>query len=109
MALTKRQENFIEYMVAHPFFTNQKCREDCNIPVSTYYAWKAKEEFSAALKKRIKEVWEDSERMAVETMLNLCQEGDFKASKYILDNLGYAPTQKVEANVTNAINISIEE
>lgn len=109
MAINKRQKAFIEYMVEHPFFTNKKCREDCDIPISTYYDWMRRDEFKEALQKRIKEVWEDSERMAVETMVNLCRDGDFKASKYILDNLGYAATQKIEANVSNEINISIDE
>ena len=41
------------------------------------------------------------------TMRNLADEGDFKASKYILDSLGYAPTTKIEADVSNDIFITI--
>ena len=42
-------------------------------------------------------------------MRNLAIDGDFKASKYILDSLGYAPAQKIEADVKTDINITIEE
>jgi hypothetical protein len=55
-------------------------------------------------------MWADSESIAVNTMINLASDGDFKASKYILDSLGYAPTTKIEADVShNNINITIEE
>ena len=39
----------------------------------------------------------------------LASTGDFKASKYILDSMGYAPAQKIEAEVKNDIVINIEE
>jgi hypothetical protein len=42
-------------------------------------------------------------------MINLAENGDFKASKYILDSLGYAPAQKIEAELTTDIVINIEE
>ena len=70
--------------------------------------WKKKPEFQEEIKNRLKEKWEDSERLAVETMQSLAREGDFKASKYILDSLGYAPAQKLEANVKGALEINID-
>ena len=57
------------------------------------------QEFQEELKNRLSEQWQDSERIAVSTMQMLASEGDFKASKYILDSLGYAPAQKIEADV----------
>ena len=45
----------------------------------------------------------------METMLSLVRDGDFKAAKYVLDSQGYAPAQKIEASVSNDININIEE
>ena len=41
-------------------------------------------------------------------MIELAKEGNFNANKYILDSLGYAPAQKIEAEVNNDINITIE-
>ena len=47
--------------------------------------------------------------MAMEMMQNLARKGEFKANKYILDSLGYAPAQKIEADVKTDINITVEE
>ena len=47
--------------------------------------------------------------MAMETMQNLARGGDFKAAKYILDSLDYAPAQKIEADVKTDIVINIDE
>lgn len=109
MALTKRQKVLLEYMLAHPDLPETVCAKACNIPNSTYFDWKKKGEFTAELDRRIKEQWADAERLAVETMLSLCREREYSAAKYILDNLGYKPTEKIEANVNTEININIED
>ena len=67
------------------------------------------QEFADELKARLAEIWKDSERMAMETMHSLAREGDFKAAKYILDSLDYAPAQKIQADISTDININIEE
>ncbi len=109
MGLSTRQKNLIEFMIDNPALPEYECAKQCGIARSTFYDWKKKPEFNEALEKRLKEIWNDSHRMAIETMTSLCREGDFKASKYILDNLGYAPTQKIQAEVTTDITINIEE
>ena len=76
---------------------------------NTVREWKNKPEFQEELKARLAEKWKDSERMAMETMQALARSGDFKASKYILDSIGYAPAQKIEADVRTDINILIDE
>jgi hypothetical protein len=42
-------------------------------------------------------------------MIELANEGCFQANKYILDSLGYAPAQKIEADISTEIVINIEE
>jgi hypothetical protein len=41
-------------------------------------------------------------------MRNLASNGDYKASAYILNSLGYAPAQKIEADIHSDIEIVIE-
>lgn len=106
MALSKRQQTLLEYMLANPQMPETVCAKACGVPNSTYFNWKAKGEFPAELKRRIEEQWKDSERLAVETMVGLCKKGEYAAAKYILDNLGYKPTEKIEANLNN-ITITI--
>lgn len=107
MALTQKQKNFIELMITNPMLPDTQLAELAGINRATVRRWKEQPDFQAEYKKQISEVWADAERAAVETMLSLCREGDFKASKYILDNLGYMPTQKVDANLNGGIDINI--
>jgi uncharacterized protein YcaQ len=109
MALSNRQKNLLEYMLANPMLPETVCAKACGVPNSTYFLWKQKGEFTEELDRRIKEQWKDSERIAVDTMISLCREGEYAAAKYILDNLGYKPIDKIQADITTDINITIEE
>lgn len=109
MALKPKQKALIEAIIANPSAPHTQLAEMVGINRNTITVWKANAEFQAALDKRIKEIWKDSEAIAVGTMRKLATEGDFKASKYILDSLGYAPVQKIEADISTDIVIDIEE
>lgn len=110
MALKPKQINCIEVMLANPTMSNEKLAEIVGVNRNTISDWKRyNKEFKEEYQKRLKEIWEDSESIAVKTMRNLAEQGNFQASKYILDSLGYAPAQKVEASVSTDININIEE
>lgn len=109
MALKPRQYKLIEALLANPMIPDTELAEIVGINRNTVREWKRKPEFQEELKKRLTEIWQDSERMAVNTMQTLAREGDFKAAKYILDSLGYAPAQKIEADLHTDIQINIEE
>ena len=109
MALKKKQLEAIELLVTSPYKTYNMISEELGINRETLRRWRNTEEFQIALQARLQETWKAAEALAVNTMINLCSEGDFKASKYILDSLGYAPAQKIEADVSTNINIVIEE
>lgn len=109
MALKPQQMELLEAMLAHPMLSDVKLAELLGINNKTVGVWKKKPEFKEELDKRLKEQWKDSERLAQRTMLDLAAKGDFKAAKYILDSLDYAPTQKIEADVKTDICIDIDE
>jgi uncharacterized protein YjcR len=109
MALKARQIAYIEYLLANPMLTNLEAAKQVGVNRNTIAEWKRRPEFQEEYKRRLKEKWEGAEVMAMETMQNLARGGDFKASKYILDSLGYAPVQKIEADVNTDITINIEE
>lgn len=109
MALHAGHLQLIETLLAYPLLPDTEIAELLKINRNTVREWKRKPEFQEELKRRLSEQWKDSERTAVHTMQMLASEGDFKASKYILDSLGYAPAQKIEADVNNtSIVINIE-
>ena len=110
MALKTNQLACIEAMLANPTASYVELAEIVGVNRNTITAWKHNQEFQEEYNKRLKEMWKDSEGIAVKTMIKLASDGDFKASKYILDSQGYAPAQKVEADVKSTIiNIEVEE
>lgn len=109
--LKPKQLQLIEALLAEPMLPDTEVAKLLGINRNTVRVWKQKPEFQEELKKRLRETWEDSERTAVETMQSLARAGDFKASKYILDSLGYSAPVKIEAdvNATTEIIVSIDE
>lgn len=109
MALKARQLACIEAMLANPKASYEELAEIVGCNRNTITVWRRNEEFQEEYSKRLKEMWKDSEVIAVKTMIKLADEGSFQASKYILDSLDYAPAQKIEADLNTSININIEE
>lgn len=109
MALKPRQLALIEAIIANPTASHVELAEIVGINRNTITVYKRDAEFKAELKRRLTEIWEDSEAMAIQNMRKLADDGSFQANKYILDSLGYAPTQKIEAEVNQTIEINIEE
>lgn len=109
MALKSRQLEFIELLLANPLMTNLEAGKQMGVSRNTIMEWKKNPEFKEEYKRRLREKWEDAEGMAIEMMQNLARKGDFKANKYILDSLDYAPAQKIEADVKTDIAIVIDE
>lgn len=110
MALSNKQLNFIEILVCNPMKSFYKLGAEQGIANSTLARWRKSPEFMAALEQRIKENFSDAARAAMENVTRLCQEGDWKASEFILKNWGYNPTQKLEADVnTTTIEVSLED
>ena len=107
--LKPKQKNCIEAMIANPTMSNERLAEVVGVNRNTISDWKRNnEEFKEAYAQRLKEVWEESEGIAVKTMRNLAEEGSFNAAKYILDSCGYAPAQRIVADINADIEINIE-
>ena len=109
MALKARQLQLIEAMMANPMVPDVELARQIGINRNTVREWKNKPEFQEELRMRLAEKWKDAELMAMETMQTLAREKDFRAVKYILDSQGYAPVQKIEADVKTDIVINIGE
>lgn len=107
--LKPKQKALIEAIITYPSASHVELADIVGINRNTITVWKRDEEFKQELDRRIKEIWRDSEMMAVANMRNLANQGNFNANKYILDSLGYAPAQRIEAEVNADVNIVIEE
>lgn len=109
MALSLKKKELVDCLMANPMLPNTQIAKIMGINNKTVGKWLKEPEVQEELARRLKEQWKDGERLAQDTMLSLCREGDFKAAKYILDSLGYAPTQKVEAEIITDTHIVIDE
>lgn len=110
MALNNKQLKAIELMVYSPYMTQNMMAQELGVHRETIRRWREEnDEFKAELNKAIKERWKAAEAMAVNGMIALAQEGNYSAIKYMLDNLGYKPVEKIEADINSEINIVIEE
>ena len=109
MALKARQLQLIDAMLANPMMPDTQLAKQLGINNKTVGVWRKLPEFQEELKQRLAEKWKDAERLATAKMVELAADGNFNANKYILDSLGYAPAQKIEADINADINIVIEE
>lgn len=108
--LKPRQLQLVEALLANPMLSDVQIAKELGINNKTVGVWKKLPEFQEEMRKRLADKWKDAERTAQATMIQLAKDGDFKASKYILDSLGYAPAQRIEADIHSTdINITIEE
>lgn len=109
MALTAKKLELLETMLSHPMMSDVKLAELLNLNNKTVGKWRKEPEFQEEMKRRLQEQWKNAESLAQKKMIELAEEGCFQANKYILDSLGYAPTTKIEADISTDINIVIEE
>lgn len=111
MALSHKQLKAIELLVYSPHMTQNMIASEVGVHRDTIRRWREDTpEFKEALDIATKNRWKSAEQLAINTMINLASEGNYSATKYILDSLDYAPKQKIEADVkATTISVSIEE
>lgn len=107
MALTAKRIELLEAMLSNPMMSDVKLGELLNLNNKTVGKWRKEPEFQEEMKKRLAEQWKAAESLAQKKMIELANDGCFQANKYILDSLGYAPAQKIEAEVNQEVVINI--
>lgn len=108
MALNNKQLKAIELLVYSPHMTQNMIANEVGVHRDTIRKWKEENpEFKMTLDKAIKERWKAAEALAVNGMINLASEGNYNAIKYLLDNLGYKPVDKIQAEVNSDVIINI--
>lgn len=85
--------------------------EAASVNPKTLYNWRNSPEyaeFQEELKRINDERWRAAEDAAREAAIRLCLEGKTEMVKFVLQNCGYNPSTKVEADVKSDIVIEIE-
>lgn len=110
--LSRKQEYALELLTSGKGMTYKAICEEVGIDRKTLYRWIHEPQF-ASFQARWKELnddkWMATVEAAREAALQLCIDGKTDMVKFVLQNAGYNPTQKVEAEINTDIVINIEE
>ena len=86
--------------------------EQVRVNPKTLWDWRNEPqfaEFQEELNRVNNERWAAAIDAARQAAIRLCKEGNQKMVQFVLQNEGYNPTHKVEADLHTDINITIEE
>lgn len=112
--LSKKQQLAIELLTSGRGMSLKQVAEEININPKTLWRWRNEPEF-AMFQDEIKRIndarWEATVDAAREAAVKLCKEGKSDFVKFVLQNAGYNPTQKVDvdADLHTDIVIDIKE
>ena len=112
MALNTKQRKAIELLTSGEGLNLKEVAEQAGVSPKTLWNWRNGNdftEFQEELKRINNERWQAAVDAAREGAIKLCKDGNQKMIEFVLKNEGYNPTQKVEAEISTDINITIEE
>ena len=112
MALNSKQKRALELLTCGEGLTLAQVAEEVNINPKTLWRWRNAPEyalFQEELERINNERWNAAVDAARAAAVKLCKEGKTDMVKFVLQNAGYNPTTKVEAELHNDIVINIEE
>lgn len=104
--LKTKQKQLAEIMVAEPNLSNEKYSERVGIDPTTLYRWKKNDEFNEYVHELCQSRFKDMEKMAMQKLREHIEKGNWKATQYVLDGLGYKPEDKIDIR-NGEININV--
>lgn len=111
-ALNKKQKLALELLTSGEGLTLKEIAERVNVNPKTLWDWRNIPEYTHFQEElaRLNDIrWQAAEDAAREAAIKLCKEGNQKMVQFVLQNIGYNPTQKVEADLHTDIVINIED
>lgn len=111
MAINKKQRIALELLTSGEGMSYKEIAEAAGVTPKTLWNWRNGKDFTEFQEelKRLNDIrWQAAEDAARESAIRLCKEGNQKMVQFVLQNAGYNPTQKVEADLHNDIVINIE-
>ena len=110
-SLEDRQRRVLEAWIQNPKKTYPEIAEIGGVSDATFYRYRQDPEFMARYHAMCNKRFKSMEALAIQALKEQMKDGNFQAVKYLLDGLGYKPTEKIDANVSADQNvvITIEE
>ena len=110
--LTEKQMKALELLTSGKGMTYQAIAAEVGVDKKQIWRWRNEPQFAhfqEALQKLDDEKWFATVEAAREAALRLCMDGKTEMVKFVLQNAGYNPSQKIEAEVNTDIVINIGE
>ena len=110
--LSEKQKKALEMLTSGVGYTYKQIAEEVGVNPKTLWDWRNEPDFTHFQDelKRLNDIrWQAAEDAAREGCIMLCREGNQKMIEFVLKNLGYNPTQKVEADISTNITINIDD
>ena len=104
--LKPKQRQAAEIAVSEPNLSGAKIAERVGVDINTCYRRKENPEFAEYMHQLCEERFKDMEKLAMQKLREHIEKGNWKATQYVLDGLGYKPEEKIDIN-SGEINISI--
>ena len=112
MALNTKQKKALEMLTSGNGYSFKEIAEQIGTTPKTLWNWRNSNDFTEFQEElaRLNNIrWQAAEDAAREAAIKLCRDGNQKMVQFVLQNCGYNPTQKVEADLHTDIEINIEE
>ena len=107
--LAERQRRTIEVWLENPMADFKTIAEKAGISLKTFYNYRHDESFMAAYHEACRLRFSSLESKAMGVLDSQLEKGNLKAATYVLDGLGYKPTERVNLSGNTDINITIGE
>ena len=111
MAISKKQRIALELLTSGEGMSYKEIAEAAGVSPKTLWNWRNGNDFTDFQEelKRLNDIrWQAAEDAAREAAIRLCKEGKTEMVKFVLQNVGYNPTTKVEADLNTDVIINIE-
>lgn len=102
-----RQNRTLEVWVNNPTATFEQIAAMANISDKTFWRYRKDPAFMARYKELCQARFKQLEAKAIHKLDKQLDEDNFQAIKYVLDGLGYKPTEKIDANVDSELTITV--
>lgn len=112
MALNAKQKKALAMLTSGESYKYTEIAEAAGVSVQQLWNWRTQPqfiEFQTELKKLDDLKWLATVDAARQAAFELCKANNQKMVEFVLKNEGYNPTQKVEADLSTEINITIED
>jgi transcriptional regulator with XRE-family HTH domain len=111
VAISKKQRIALELLTSGEGMSYKEIAEAAGVSPKTLWNWRNGNDFTDFQEelKRLNDIrWQAAEDAAREAAIRLCKEGKTEMVKFVLQNVGYNPTTKVEADLNTDVIINIE-